>query len=234
MLAYQVAITRLVLALVLGGLIGLERERGERAAGLRTHALVALGAALIMLVSSYGFSGVLGTHIALDPSRVAAQVVSGIGFLGAGIIFLRRDTVKGLTTAAAIWLVAAIGLACGAGLLLEAISVTVLALIVLALLRPVERRLFPRRVPHTLQLRLDPATAMEEVLGPVGEICRSAHVQLDSMRLHAGRQGDLLTLTCRITDQETLMRAAAHLRRVAGVTDLTINLRDVAPPQTIE
>lgn len=232
MLAYQEAIARLVLAVVLGGIIGLERERGERAAGLRTHALVALGAALVMLVSSYGFSGVLGKNIVLDPSRVAAQVVSGIGFLGAGIIFLRRDTVKGLTTAAAIWLVAAIGLACGAGLYAEAVSVTVLALIVLALLRPVERRLFPRHVPHTLQLRLETATPMEELLGQVGAVCRDTHVQLETMQLHAGHQGDLLNLTCRVADQAALMRAAARLRSVAGVNQVSVNLRDFTPPHT--
>lgn len=229
MLAYQEAIARLVLALVLGGIIGLERERNERAAGLRTHALVALGAALVMLVSSYGFKGVLGTNVVLDPSRVAAQVVSGIGFLGAGIIFLRRDTVKGLTTAAAIWLVAAIGLACGAGLYVEAVAVTVLALIVLALLRPVERRLFPRHVPHTLQLRLDTATPMEEMLGQVGEVFQGAHIQVETMQLHAGHQGDLLNITCRVADQGALMRAAAQLRQVAGVNNITINLRDFTP-----
>src|SRR5436853_5744757 len=121
MISLQTALLRLGSALLLGALVGLERERGERAAGLRTHALVALGACLVMIVSVLGFAD----------SRIAAQVVSGIGFLGAGTILLRKEVVKGLTTAAAIWIVAAIGLACGVGLLLEAIFTTVLTISVL-------------------------------------------------------------------------------------------------------
>src|ERR1700734_2077334 len=111
-------ISRLVVATVLGAVIGIERERTEHAAGLRTHALVSLGAALFMVVSAYGFGSVLGDHVVLDPSRVAAQVASGVGFLGAGTIILRREIVRGLTTAASIWIAAAIGLAAGAAMFL--------------------------------------------------------------------------------------------------------------------
>jgi putative Mg2+ transporter-C (MgtC) family protein len=112
------------LAFGLSALIGLEREIRQKAAGLRTHTLVGVAAALITLVSKYGFSDVLvPQHIILDPSRVAAQIVSGIGFLGAGLIFVRRDAVRGLTTAAVIWEVAGIGMACGAGLPLLALAV---------------------------------------------------------------------------------------------------------------
>ena len=96
-----------LLALVLSTAIGLEREAGAKAAGLRTHALVGLSAAVIMVISKYGFADLLGLdHIALDPSRIAAQIVSGIGFLAGGLIFVRRDAVRGLTTAATVWLVA--------------------------------------------------------------------------------------------------------------------------------
>jgi putative Mg2+ transporter-C (MgtC) family protein len=103
------------LALVLSTLIGLEREIRQKNAGLRTHTLVGLGSALFMLISKYGFTDVLVTgRIILDPSRVAAQIVSGIGFIGAGLIFVRRDSVRGLTTAAGIWVTAAIGAAAGA------------------------------------------------------------------------------------------------------------------------
>ncbi len=108
---------RLVIATVAAGLIGLERERAEMSAGLRTHALVGLGAALLMIASAYGFSDILRTpNVVLDPSRIAAQVVSGVGFLGAGTILVQQQTVRGLTTAASIWAVAAIGLAIGGGL----------------------------------------------------------------------------------------------------------------------
>ena len=117
-------ITNLIAAFVLCSLIGLEREVRRKSAGLRTHALVGLGAALFVLVSKYGFLDVVGQSVAFDPSRVAAQIVSGIGFLGAGLIFVRRDAVRGLTTAAVVWLTAAVGAACGAGLLLLGATVT--------------------------------------------------------------------------------------------------------------
>jgi putative Mg2+ transporter-C (MgtC) family protein len=112
------------LAFVLSSLIGVEREWRQKSAGLRTHALVGTGAALFVIVSKYGFTDVLGSHVIVDPSRVAAQVVSGIGFIGGGLIFVRGDAVRGLTTAAIVWMTAAIGMACGAGLALLAIAVT--------------------------------------------------------------------------------------------------------------
>lgn len=112
----------LTFALVLAALIGLERELRHRSAGLRTHTLIGFGAALIMLVSKYGFTDVLGDHVVLDPSRVAAQIVSGIGFIGGGLIFVKRDLVRGLTTAAAVWLTTAVGMAAGAGLPVLAIA----------------------------------------------------------------------------------------------------------------
>jgi putative Mg2+ transporter-C (MgtC) family protein len=114
-----------LLALVLSTAIGVEREVAAKAAGLRTHALVGVAAAIIMVVSKYGFADMLGLdHVALDPSRIAAQIVSGIGFIGGGLIFVRRDAVRGLTTAATVWLVAAVGMACGAGLPVLAIAAT--------------------------------------------------------------------------------------------------------------
>src|SRR6187549_2484861 len=120
-----------LLALVLSTAIGLEREAGAKAAGLRTHTLVGLAAAVIMVISKYGFADVLGLeHVALDPSRIAAQIVSGIGFIGGGLIFVRRDAVRGLTTAATIWLVAAVGMAAGAGLPVLAIASTLAYLLV--------------------------------------------------------------------------------------------------------
>jgi putative Mg2+ transporter-C (MgtC) family protein len=115
----------LSLALVLSSLIGLEREFRAKSAGLRTHTLVGVAAALIVLVSKYGFGDTIVKYaVVLDPSRVAAQIVSGIGFIGGGLIFVQRDVVRGLTTAAIIWLTAAVGMACGAGLPLLALFVT--------------------------------------------------------------------------------------------------------------
>jgi putative Mg2+ transporter-C (MgtC) family protein len=115
----------LLLALVLSSAIGLERESRRKSAGLRTQALVGVGAALFMVVSKYGFFDVLQPgRVVVDPSRVAAQIVTGVGFLGAGVIFVHRGSVKGLTTAAAIWLSAAVGASCGAGLVVLATVVT--------------------------------------------------------------------------------------------------------------
>lgn len=132
----------LLLAFVLSGLIGMERERAHKSAGVRTYSLVGLASALIMLVSKYGFTDVLhpGT-VVLDPSRVAAQIVSGIGFIGAGIIFVRNDAVKGLTTAATSWLTAAIGMAAGAGLPVLACTTTALYFVVTFGFRPLVKRI---------------------------------------------------------------------------------------------
>jgi putative Mg2+ transporter-C (MgtC) family protein len=116
----------LTLAFVLSALVGLEREMRQKSAGLRVNTLVGVSAALFILISKYGFTDVLKNgQVIVDPSRVAAQIVSGIGFIGGGIIFMRRDVVRGLTTAASVWLTAALGMACGAGLPVLAVATTV-------------------------------------------------------------------------------------------------------------
>ena len=129
----------LLLALALSAVIGLEREIRAKAAGLRTHTLVGLGTAVFTLVSRYGFDGSGGGLVPFDPSRIAAQVVTGIGFIGGGIIFVRRDAVRGLTTAATVWVTAAVGMAAGAGLPLLAVAATVGHLLVMTALRPLVR-----------------------------------------------------------------------------------------------
>lgn len=135
-------IGELGLALLLSAVIGVEREVKQKSAGLRTHTLVGTGAAVFTLVSKYGFSDVLVPgRIVVDPSRIAAQIVTGIGFLGAGLIFVRRDYVRGLTTAASIWVTAAIGAAAGAGLPVLALVATGMYLVVAAAFPPLVRRL---------------------------------------------------------------------------------------------
>ena len=126
---------RLLVAGILGAIIGLDREYRAKEAGYRTHFLVSLGSALIMIVSQYGFQEIIKENsVTLDPSRVAAQVVSGIGFIGAGTIILQKQIVRGRTTAAGIWATAGIGLAVGAGMYAIGIATTVLTLIGLELL----------------------------------------------------------------------------------------------------
>lgn len=115
----------LTIALVLCTLVGIERQMNQKSAGMKTHTLVGVGAALFMVISKYGFYDVADANLVkLDPSRMAAQIVSGIGFVGAGLVFVRRNRVRGLTTAASIWLVAAIGSSAGAGLIVPAVFVT--------------------------------------------------------------------------------------------------------------
>jgi putative Mg2+ transporter-C (MgtC) family protein len=134
-------IMRLVLTVVLSGLIGLERQLHKRTAGLRTHILVSLGSCLIMLTSLYVFD-IYKEITKLDPARIAAGVITGIGFLGAGTIIREKEGVKGLTTAASLWVVAGIGLAVGCGFKRAAIYTTVLAVIVLFFLRFIEDLIF--------------------------------------------------------------------------------------------
>ncbi len=142
----------LTLALVLSSLIGLEREFRAKSAGLRTHTLVGVAAALIMLISKYGFNDTLVKYaVVLDPSRVAAQIVSGIGFIGGGLIFVQRDVVRGLTTAAIIWLTAAVGMACGAGLPLLALFVTAVHFLVVYAYTPLAKRILSERAEIHVQ-----------------------------------------------------------------------------------
>lgn len=144
----------LALALLLSALVGVEREIRQKSAGLRTHTLVGVGAALFMLISKYGFSDVLEPgRVVLDPSRVAAQIVTGVGFLGAGLIFVRRDSVRGLTTAASIWVTAAIGACAGAGLPVLACVATGIYFLV-AVGFPVIGRRLPRSSTATSVIRV--------------------------------------------------------------------------------
>jgi putative Mg2+ transporter-C (MgtC) family protein len=148
-----VQVGELALAFVLSALIGLERELRQKPAGLRTLTIVGFASALFLQIGKYGFFDVLGGQIRLDPSRVAAQIVSGLGFLGAGLIFVRRDAVRGLTTAAVVWLTAAVGMAAGAGLWLLAVVVTAGNFVIVFGFTPLAHRI-SRRLPGVRSLQL--------------------------------------------------------------------------------
>jgi putative Mg2+ transporter-C (MgtC) family protein len=174
-LSWEEALLRLALAAVFGGAIGLEREFREREAGLRTHMLVSVGSALFTLTSAYGFREFLvhngGGVIRADPTRISAQIVTGIGFLGAGAIIRQGLAVRGLTTAATLWVVAAIGLAAGSGYYSAALMTTVVVVFLLWPMRYVARRLFERPHEHRLSVQLaagSTASAVVEALERLG------------------------------------------------------------------
>lgn len=144
-------IIRIFVAALFGGLIGLEREYRAKEAGFRTHFLVALGSSLFMILSQYGFDTALNllNNISLDPSRIASQVVTGIGFIGAGIIIFQKNVIRGLTTAAGLWVTSAIGLTCGAGLYILATATTILVLLCLEMLNVILQRFGTRNISIT-------------------------------------------------------------------------------------
>ena len=220
MISFSTFLLRLGLALLLGALIGFERESTEHAAGMRTNALVALGSCLFTLISAYGFLDFLGlTHIQVDPTRIASYVVAGIGFLGAGSIVFKRDahTVKGLTTAAAIWLVAAIGMACGAGLLLVAILTTALGLVVLVGLRLLERLLPTRRFANNQHIQIEAVATGEQFVSQICETLAHVGIHVEALEVRKGQEAETIQLDCSVPNGEALARAVDQLRVIPGV-----------------
>ncbi|MED0965826.1 MgtC/SapB family protein [Bacillus paramycoides] len=158
-------IIRIGVAGLLGAMIGIEREIRSKEAGLKTHFLVAVGSALIMVVSKYAFSDIMfEDHMSLDPSRIAARVVSGVGFLGAGTIIIQKQAVKGLTTAAGLWATAGIGLAIGAGMYVVGIGATILVLIGLEIVSRIFKVqfLFPQNI--AVQMCMNKHEAVQQIL----------------------------------------------------------------------
>lgn len=213
---------RLAMAMILGSMVGLERERLDRAAGLRTHALVCVASALMMIVSTYGFplppDGVEG---AFDPGRIAAQVVSGIGFLGAGVIIFRDNTVRGLTTAATLWAVAGVGLATGGGLYLAAVVATAFMLLIQAGLKPVERRFFAKHARmHRVVLEVERGA---DVLEGIQFATNATPVRLRSMEFDhdAGGTLDTIELSLMADRQQDILDLVSRLRRIAAVRHIT-------------
>lgn len=216
-------IARLCLAALLGGAIGFERERLSWSAGLRTHMLVCVSACLVMIVSAYGFQDVLARdHIGLDPSRMAAQVVSGIGFLGAGAILLRGEIVRGLTTAASLWSVAAVGLAVGGGLYVAGAATTAIILFILAGLKPLERRYFSSRQRRELLISTERGritfSVLEKALGPVTSRISTFIVQNNE---NGGNTDDVLIGFNRMSEHE-FGSLVDQLRDLPGVLKIDI------------
>lgn len=213
---------RLVLAVILGGLIGLEREQNNRAAGFRTHILVCLGAALLMLLSIYGFNDFVNEpNVRIDPARLAANVITGIGFLGAGTIAFNGASISGLTTAASLWVVAAIGMAVGAGFFYPSVIATLFVLFSLWMLNKVEKRIFRRQRVRTMRLEMkDRPGALASVTGMLaGRNIDIRKVSLEDMP-HAKQEEGLISIRLLMRLPEGAERYAAvdELKRLDGVT----------------
>lgn len=203
----------------MGGAVGIDRQRYEWAAGLRTHMLVCLGSALMMIVSAYGFADILTTeHVSFDPSRVAAQVVSGIGFLGAGtILFLKHEVVKGLTTAAGLWTVAGIGLAVGGGLYLAAAFTTILVLIILVLIKPYKKKLITERRQIEIQLKLDKRSVS---LMQLETILDEKNILYTHLKLSNSKDDDTSTVEIRLnrsTPNKLMLELVETLNNLNGI-----------------
>jgi putative Mg2+ transporter-C (MgtC) family protein len=220
-------ILRLLAAAGLGMVIGFERERLDRGAGLRTHALVSTASALFTIISAYGFNDLVlpNRTISLDPTRIAAQVVTGIGFLGAGLIILRKNTVYGLTTAASIWAVAAIGMAAGAGMYLPATITTGILLVILSGLRPVEDRLFPRKhvEPFTIHI-----VRQQVPIATIETTVRDCGLDLWRFQLRPGKKDDesIVTLELHGGHVDSFAQLAEHMRGIPGVLEVSYRKRE--------
>jgi putative Mg2+ transporter-C (MgtC) family protein len=204
------AFFRLAVAAALGGVIGLERELDEKAAGLRTHMLVSLGSALFTMVGAYGFHDFLvggGAIVRADPSRIAAQIVTGIGFLGAGVIFRQGFTVRGLTTAASLWVVAAVGMAAGAGFWKGALIGTAVGIVSLRPLEWLKEKAIPQRAAARLSIELTEG-------GSAGRVLEALERAGDLLAL--SRDGRRLEIEVRMD----LQQRTRALEEIAGLADV--------------
>jgi putative Mg2+ transporter-C (MgtC) family protein len=216
-LGWSEALGRLALAAVLGGAIGFERELRDREAGLRTHLLVCLGSALFTIVSAYGFREFLTSGdqvIRADPTRIAAQIVTGIGFLGAGAIIRQGISVRGLTTAATLWVAAAIGIAAGAGYYSGAVIATVVTIVALWPLRLAAYQVFERIRPEerSVVIQLRQGTRAAQLLDALEE----KHARIEHFQLEDEPDRRLVTLTLDMPS-EKLLSELADLEFVQGV-----------------
>jgi len=207
---------RVLAAIVLGGLVGFEREFSDQPAGFRTHILVSLGAMLFTVVGAYGIGEFASEDINFDPTRIAAQVVSGIGFLGAGAILREGLNVKGLTTAAALWVTAAIGVAVGFGYWVGATMTTVGAVIALYGLKRLGRTMFPKlkRGYHRFVVELEPRADLGEVANTID----SHRGRVHSMRIDTAESGERHVVVDIRLPGATAQVLADALHSVPGVT----------------
>lgn len=204
------------------GIIGLERELRHKDAGIRTHVLVGLGSCLFTVVSQYGMPDQLTGNMRWDASRIAAQIVSGIGFIGAGVIFFNHDTVRGLTTASAIWVVAAIGTACGAGMLAMAAIIVVMYLILVLLVAPAVYAISRRRSRVLRVAYEDSRGILRQILLMLGR--RGLNAQMISCRQQRSDASATAIVDIRIFHPKDVDKIMAEISAVEGVLSLVIDV----------
>ncbi len=219
-------VIRLLIAAILGGLIGWDRERKDGVAGLRTHMLVCVGSSLMMIVSAFGFKDILGQpSVVLDPSRIAAQVISGIGFLGAGtILFLRPQIVRGLTTAAGLWSVAGVGLAVGGGLYLAAVAATIIIFVILAILKPFEKRFLKNIKNRTMIVSYNSKLIG---LAQIDTIMIKYELVANEVLIHSSTENALDELTVTFDNKPPISKillAVDELKITKGVSEITTQM----------
>lgn len=186
MLSDGEVILRLVLSAVAGGIVGIEREANNRPAGLRTHILVTLGSTLIMLISMYGFQGLGAGGNGGEPARLAAQVVSGIGFLGAGTILRTGNNIRGLTTAASIWVCGGIGLAIGNGYYIGGLTTTLIVLFTLMSLGVLEKKVFKAKYKELIIYSKERAG----LIGDIGQIMGKNNIVIKDIKVSSADNSD--------------------------------------------
>ncbi|MFF9126307.1 MgtC/SapB family protein [Streptomyces sp. NPDC014889] len=222
-------LSELGLALLLSSLIGWEREAKQKSAGLRTHTLVGISSALMMEVSQHGFTNVLGLeNVSFDPSRVAAQIVSGIGFIGGGLIFVRRDAVRGLTTAATVWLTCAVGMACGGGLPVLAMATTIVHfLVVRGYPFLLSTRLMSGTSTHVFETRLTYRTGTA-LLPRLMQVCTRRGFRILQVRVERlpGRTDDAAKVLLELEGTEDPAQLASELFQDDGVIDVEMTTGD--------
>jgi len=219
-------ILRLLVAALLGGIVGMERGSGDRPAGFRTHILVCAGSALIMLVSMYGFEGFADVPLKYpnnrDSARIAAQVVSGIGFLGAGTILHEGITVRGLTTAASLWMISAIGLATGAGMYLVSVVATIITFTTLTTFHSVEKRFAAASSKSDKKYIRVVASNTPELVAEVATFLTQNGIKVKTINVQNNSSNDkvVLELYLRFNKEVDLGIVIDGLRQIEGVKSI--------------
>lgn len=218
-ITFESAAVKLLFSMVAGGLVGLNRERNKQPAGFRTHILICVGSALLMIISIY-IPQVYFDFKNGDPGRIAAQVVSGIGFLGAGAIIRLGTNIRGLTTAASIWLISGVGLCIGAGLYLIAALTIVISLFTLIVLDKIEIRLFPKIYHKTFEIKFSQGNVPEN---DITAILRKARIEISDYSIYANTLQSEIKYITKISERTDVSKVIDKINQLGNVQSIKIN-----------